>query len=502
VQQTLRPMPAQKPFSALNWEGDLVAFARRTDWLTPLIIIVLTVWSLAAIYSTNSLKTASFFAQEFAPKQLVFIALGWAAYWVVSLAEPKLLERFAWLLYALGILTLLPLALCACLNIDLAPLITARFGARRWIALPGFSVQPAEFVKITTLILLAHTAGRGPLPYPHLSKPERLAADLLLFCCRLRPFRRVAAPLVKWLPLLIRVAWLTALPFILIFLQPDLGSALTYIPMLFALLLVAGIPLRFFAFVALAALPFSAAVAADLWQYGDALRQHQTAREQAGAALSKDPSEEVNKTFKGILPVRNYQRSRLMTMIAPELIDPHGVGKSWQPRQARMAVARGGFSGEGYQKGTLVRLGWLPEAAAHNDFLFSCIAEESGFVGLCSVIGLFALLIGRTLRNAAKAAAKFGVCIAAGVAAVTAGHVFQNIGMNMGIMPVTGVSLPFLSYGGSFILSCFLLFGLVQSVHRSSLPLVAEEPTNPESQSRQPSAGHPRNHPNLNRRLL
>jgi rod shape determining protein RodA len=417
--------------------------------------------------------------------QLKFAAIGLVAYCVVSLLEPRLLERWAWVLYWLGILALVPIALCALVNIDIAPFITARLGARRWISLPGFSVQPSEFVKITTLILLAHIIGRGVIPVAQLTWPERKIAAGAEWVCRRRVFwlRLLTPPLWRWLPLIVRTSCVLGLPFVLILKQPDLGSALTYIPMMFALLFVAGIPMRFFAFVLVATVPVFATLTVDLMQYGKALSA-ETERVAKTNAIIRDPSEAVNKSFKSFNPfLHNYQRSRLMTQIAPDLIDPLGIGKSWQPRQARMAVANGSFEGLGYGKGELVRKGWLPEAAAHNDFIFACIAEEWGLQGALFVLGLFAALIALALRNAVNAANKFGLCICAGVAALTIAHVFQNIGMNVGIMPVTGVSLPFLSYGGSFILSCFLLFGLVQSVHRSSRPLVVEEPDDSDFQA-------------------
>ncbi|MDR2513391.1 MAG: FtsW/RodA/SpoVE family cell cycle protein [Puniceicoccales bacterium] len=463
--------PNQKPFSFLSWEGDLSAFVRRTDWLPVFVIFGLTIWSVLAIYSTNSLNVPDFFAQEFPRKQLVFVGIGWVAYWAISVVEPALLERYAWWIYFFGIALLLPLAACALLHMDVRPFIEARFGARRWIFLPGFSVQPSELVKTTTLILVSCMVGRG-IVLERLFKPERLVANVVLAILKLRVWRVFAAPLRPFVPLVIRMGWVVALPFGLIFLQPDLGSALIYIPMAFALLLIAGIPLRFFAILALAALPGTALLTVDMAAYGRALQQYQ---DFPPPNAKSDPAEGIRATYQGLLPIRNYHRERIMTLVAPRLIDPSGRGKEWQPRQARMAVARGGFSGQGFQNGTLVRLDWLPSAAAHNDFLFSCIAEESGFIGGCSIVGLLGLLVTLALRTAARARNKFGACIAVGVAVFAAVHVFVNIGMNIGLMPVTGVSLPFLSYGGSFILSCFLLFGMAQSVHRNSQPLVVEE---------------------------
>ncbi|MDR0535274.1 MAG: rod shape-determining protein RodA [Puniceicoccales bacterium] len=460
--------PSRKPVSFLNWEGSAGAFAQRTDWWSPFVILVLATWSVLAIYSTGSLKTPAFFAQEFASKQLSYVCIGWVAYWVISLLELRALERYAWVLYAAGVIPLLLVAACAVLKTDLGGLVAHRLGARRWIFLPGFSVQPSEFAKISTLVLLAFTVGRGVV-FEGLSIWERWVVAVAGAIFRMPPWRRFCEPVNGHLPMIVRTTWITALPFALIFVQPDLGSALLYVPMVFALQLVANVPLRFFAILALLALPGAVVLTVDMSQYGAALRQYQE-NPPEGASL-RDPALGIRETFQGILPLRNYHRERIMTLVNPRLIDPNGEGKDWQPRQARMAIARGGLWGQGFQNGTLVRLGWLPEMAAHNDFIFASICEEAGFVGGAAILCLFGALAVFALTAAARAPDKFHAALAAGVAVILVSHVLVNVGMNVGIMPVTGISLPFLSYGGSFILSCFLLFGIAQSVHRSGRPL-------------------------------
>ena len=117
-------------------------------------------------------------------------------------------------------------------------------------------------------------------------------------------------------------------------------------------------------------------------------------------------------------------------------------------------------------EGTQAKLGYLPQSVAHNDFIFSVLAEEKGFLGSAIVIGIYALLMANGIRIASMARDRFGMLLAVGVSAIFMVHVFINIGMTIGLMPITGLPLPFLSYGGSFILSCFILQGLLQSVHR------------------------------------
>jgi rod shape determining protein RodA len=252
----------------------------------------------------------------------------------------------------------------------------------------------------------------------------------------------------------------------LIFVQPDLGSALIYLPLSFILLFVAGLTFRFFLVVGAATLLMVGVVAVDLREYASKVDQYAKAN-----PASKDPFvayRKENPKEVGFSLLKNYQLERIMSFVAPEVIDPKGLGATWNVNQAVIAVGRGGFRGQGIGNGTQARFGYLPEAAAHNDFLFSGMAEEIGFTGGFLVIGAFVLLFWRVVRTAARAADRFGSLLAIGAAVVLGTHVVINVGMNINLMPVTGVPLPFLSYGGSFVLSCFLLLGLVQSVHRHS----------------------------------
>jgi rod shape determining protein RodA len=252
----------------------------------------------------------------------------------------------------------------------------------------------------------------------------------------------------------------------LIFVQPDLGSALIYLPLSFILLFVAGLTYRFFLVAGAATLLLVGVVALDMREYAAKIDQYAKAN-----PSSKDPVRAVRGEHEAeawFFLLKDYQRERILSFVAPEVIDPKGLGVTWNVNQAVIAVGRGGFRGQGIGNGTQARFGYLPEAAAHNDFLFSGMAEEIGFTGGLLVIGAFVLLFWRVVRTAARAADRFGSLLAIGAAVVLGTHVVINVGMNINLMPVTGVPLPFLSYGGSFVLSCFLLLGLVQSVHRHS----------------------------------
>ena len=167
-----------------------------------------------------------------------------------------------------------------------------------------------------------------------------------------------------------------------------------------------------------------------------------------------------------LVPLKDYQRKRILTFLAPEVEDPHGVGANWNRIQALIAVATGGITGKGLGNGMQAKLGYLPSAVAHNDFIFAVLAEESGLLGGFIAVFAFGLIIFGCLKVASKAADPFGAMIAVGVSVLLMTHMFVNVGMTIGITPITGLPLPFLSYGGSFVVTCFMMLGVVQSVYR------------------------------------
>lgn len=397
-----------------------------------MLIALLSSLGVVAINSAGSYRQSNY-----AQSQIIFLAIGWVAYWIVSSLDYRLLRVHARRIYLGGILLLLPVSLCAFFKHDLGTFIRSINGARRWMDFGAFSIQPSEFAKVTALIFVAALLARHPIG----------------------PFRST------WLTAL-KVLAAALLPFGLIFVQPDLGSALIYLPLSFALLFVAGLSSRFFMVAGLASLLLVGVVAVDLTTYAGKV----TAYSQANPD-DRDPAKAVRGQHEAtawFILLKDYQRERLLSFVSPDVIDPKGSGATWNVKQAVIAVGRGGFEGQGLGKGTQARFGYLPEAAAHNDFLFSGMAEEIGFTGGVLVIAAFALLCWRVVRTALQAVDRFGSLLALGAAVVLGTHVVINIGMNINLMPVTGVPLPFLSYGGSFVLSCFLLLGLVQSVHRHS----------------------------------
>jgi len=244
------------------------------------------------------------------------------------------------------------------------------------------------------------------------------------------------------------------IPLILILLQPDLKSAIVLPPMVFSMLYVSRLSTRFFVGALAVFLLVVGTVAWDSARYVNYMEENEF-------SFVRDRGKFEPHSW---IPLKDYQRNRIISFTAPDKIDPMGI--SWNQRQSLISVGSGGLVGKGWTEGTQAQLGYLPRAVAHNDFIFSVIAEEKGLLGSLTVLSLFGLMLFNGIRIAGLARDRFGTLIALGVTVLFAVHVFVNIAMTIGLVPITGIPLPFISYGGSFVLSCCLLQGLVQSVYR------------------------------------
>ncbi|MBQ9776533.1 MAG: rod shape-determining protein RodA [Lentisphaeria bacterium] len=223
----------------------------------------------------------------------------------------------------------------------------------------------------------------------------------------------------------------TLLPFLLIARQPDFGSAMVFLPILAGIAYAAGLRWRHILTLGAIVLVIG-----------------------GGAAL--------NEIYQYKPFLKTYQRNRIKVFFQPDS-DPHNSG--YNQRQARLAVGSGGFSGKGIGQGTQNSLGFLPHTISNNDFIFSVIAEETGYLGCFLLIASYALLLATAIRTAWDSDF-FGRYIAVGIACMIFTHCFVNIGMSIGLAPITGIPLPFVSYGGSFLLTGLLSCGLLQAVYR------------------------------------
>ncbi len=344
-------------------------------------------------------------------QQVIWYGLGGAAALAVCLIDYRSIARWALVIYW-GMIFLLVIVLLVG--------STHGWGARRWLDLGPFQCQPSEFAKLAVIFVLAD----------FLSRPvEELRRPMSFF----------------------KALGMVFLPFALILVEPDLGSALVLVPTGLAMMFVAGVPKKF-------------------------LLRFLT----AGALLAGLLLVDILFTPLGRwhLKLESYQRERLLVYFGADFA-PSGASaqdkaeakrrrweKSYQVRQALISVGSGGWFGKGWRKGDQTALGFLPPGAAHNDFIFSVIAEEEGFAGSIVVLTLYGVLLFTGIRIAGQARDRLGKVLAVGVVALLFSHVFINIGMNIRLVPVTGIPLPLLSYGGSSVLGSFIALGILQNVYR------------------------------------
>ncbi len=351
---------------------------RDFDWLLLLAVLVLCAISLAEVYSTTMHTRFA----SFETKQMLWIAAGLAGMFILAKIDyHRLLDWAPWA-YALFLVSLV------------AVRVVGRkvMGARRWIALGPFEFQPSEWVKLVLVLVVA------------------------------RYFANLGGRNLTWREIFKAFA-LVGIPMLLVLIQPDLGTTLTYSPILIAGLLLGGISFRQAAILFVC----GASLIVGAWSSGKILKP--------------------------------YQKARLTSFINPD-VDPRGSG--YQIRQSLIAVGSGGIWGKGAEKGSQTQGYFLP--IPYTDFIFAAFSEEHGFVGAISVLLLYFFILMRLIQNAQTAADLPGSLIIMGVVAVLTFQIGVNVGMVIGFMPVTGIPLPLMSYGGSSVLFTFLALGVAMNV--------------------------------------
>jgi rod shape determining protein RodA len=385
----------------------------RVDWLMLGALVALMGIGLAFIFSATMVSESAALVPWYRQRwfmQIVWYLAGSLAAAGISLVDYRSVSRWSVIIYWGTILLLLAV---------LIPGIgSMRYGARRWIDLGVFQFQPSEFAKLSVIVALASFLSR---PREELRQP--------------RIFFKALGMIVA--------------PFLLILKEPDLGSALTLLPVGLTMMYVAGVPARFLRRLLLGVGLLIALLLVDV--------------------LFAPPQWQIK--------LEDYQRRRLLVYFGQDFAPPNATeaerqrarleqrNHSYNVEQALISVGSGGLTGKGWRQGTQNALGYLPRAVAHNDFIFSVIAEESGFVGSVIVITLFTVVLFTGLRVAGQARDRLGKLLAVGVTALFFSHVFVNIGMNIRLMPVTGIPLPLLSYGGSAVLCSLIAAGVLQNVH-------------------------------------
>jgi rod shape determining protein RodA len=378
--------------SRLGWEqASDRPMAWRAPWrhLDPTVVlaaVALTVLGLAAIYSSTfaGLRAQGLPEGSIMRRQLLNLGLGLAVMVAAMVIDYRRLQAWAGVVFG---------AVAVALGLVLTPLGSATNGAQSWFELGAYQVQPSEYAKVGMIVTLAAVFGsRREAP-----GPRRLAAGLAamaLVCGE-------------------------------ILLQPDFGTFMVFVAILFGVLLVSGVQLRWLLVLALVGVVGTVGM------------------------------------FK-LNVLREYQKERLTAFIDPSA-DDGGQGFTYNSRQALIAIGSGGVTGKGYLRGTQTNLQYVPEQKT--DFIFTVIGEELGFTGAMGLLVLLGLLLWRGLRIAAVARDPFGALLAVGAVTMLAFQAFVNIGMTIGIMPITGIPLPFVSYGGSSLVATFLAVGLLENVH-------------------------------------
>ena len=413
----------RKSNSAFSWSYfgkylvEIILLWKQVDWLLLLLVVGLTAFGGLTIYSIELLEGFNRSYQHLSIGGVgLFIAIAIARY------NYRYLLRWHWLVYILTNLSLIAVMVAG---------VSAK-GAQRWITVGGFNVQPSEFAKIGVVITLA----------------------ALLHDRNTRKLRVV-----------IRTLAITAVPWGLVFLQPDLGTSLVFGTIVIMMLYWANTNPVWLLFLLsplvsgiLYNLSFSTWFIWTLIVAGIAWLTFPVKIVAALSAIVLNCSAvELSNLFWSLL--KDYQQDRLILFLNPEK-DPLGGG--YHLIQSRIAIGSGGMWGKGLYEGTQTQLNFIPEQ--HTDFIFSAVGEEWGFIGCLVLLTVFWLVCWRLIWIANRATDNFGSLLAIGILSIISFQVIVNISMTIGLAPITGIPLPFISYGRSSLLSSFIGIGLVESV--------------------------------------
>jgi rod shape determining protein RodA len=391
----------------------------RIDWLMMAalggLMLIGALFVYSATMASESAALKIWYNREWV-RQVVWYGVGLGAMAAICLVDYRIIARWSLVIYCVVILLLVAV---------LIPGIgsTQGWGAQRWINFRLFSIQPSEFAKIGFIFAMANFLSRPPHE-------------------------------LKSVKILWQALGMVVLPFLLIMKEPDLGSALILLPVALVMLFMAGVPPRYLATLLGASGVVVLLILVDV--------------------LFAPPQWQIK--------LEDYQKRRLLTYFGIDGVPADATPQqraearraqrnySYNVDQALISVGSGGLTGKGWRQGTQNALGYLPRGVAHNDFIFSVIAEEKGFMGSVTVVALYSVLLFTGIRIAGQARDRLGKLLAVGVVTMLFSHVFINIGMNIRIMPVTGVPLPLLSYGGSSVLCSLIAAGILQNVyiHRRS----------------------------------
>lgn len=367
---------------------------------------LLLIGSVFFIYSACFIREGQD-VQPFWVRQIVWICIGLMCYVFFAVIDYQWLLRYSVWGYIV----------CLALLVIVLIIGIEKHGAQSWLEPFGESgpkVQPSELTKLVMIAFLARMLSRPGVDYSRIK------------------------------PLIVSIV-AVVVPFVLILVQPDLGTAIVFAPMVFIIMLAGGLSLRY----------LSAIVAVALVSVGLLIGS-------LVIPVKLGASPEVPEKILQAIGFKDHQVGRVIVFLNLKK-DP--MGSEYNKIQSQIAVGSGGMWGKGFRNGTQNILGFLPRSIAPTDFIYSVIAEEKGFFGSITVLILFGSIIVSGMRTALAARDKTGRLLCVGVVALIFCHVFINMAMTIGLMPITGLPLPFLSYGGSFMVVMMSAMGIMQSVY-------------------------------------
>ncbi len=404
------------------------AFARWAgDPALVLPVSLLTLFGIAMIYSAGVLNIPSVVTQGAWLRQARWLAIALVAFTLVGRVRPRWFEWIAWPAYGLAVGLL-----AATLFVGTGSGTAA--GVKSFLDLGFIRFQPSELAKLATILALARYLGSRP------EDPTTLRA-------------------------LVPPSAIVGTPLALVILQPDLGTALAFVGILFAVLFWAGAPIGLLALLASPGVALILSFDARIWAvffvvlvFGLYLYRYRLLLvESLTAVLANLAAGTIATPLWNSLA--DYQQNRILVFLDPS-VDPRGAG--YHLIQSMVAIGSGGLTGKGFTAGTQKRFDFLPEQ--HTDFIFSVIGEELGFVGTMMALSLFAAILFRLVKMAEGAADPFAGLVIFGIFGAWLVHIFVNVGMTVGMVPVTGIPLPFVSYGGTFLLMSWIAVAMAARV--------------------------------------
>lgn len=358
-------------------EGRII---RKIDF--KLILIILAICTMGVVMIGSATATHPLGREGFMKTQIVSVILGIIAIGVILFFDYNTFARFHLPIYLL----------CNALLLAVLAFGTGaeKWGANRWIRIAGFQFQPSDFVKIGMIVCIARVLSENKDSLHKFSN-------------------------------LLKILIYAGIPMVMILIQPDLGTTMSFAFFLFGMLFIAGLHYKYILYTGIVGV--------------------------------------LSIPIAWFALLKNYQKDRIMVFLNPES-DP--MGKGYQILQSKLAVGSGMIFGKGYLNGSQTQFGFLPEK--QTDFIFSVIAEELGFIGVVVLIVLYIAMIYRCINIAKDAKDDFGSYLVMGYTFMLSFHIFANIAMTVGLMPVTGKPLPLISYGGTFMLSNMMAIGLILNV--------------------------------------